>query len=407
MEGRGHAGAPAGSLSSNDLDGTIRSGGQVPKRTGRYGRALVALLAMAAMGAVPRAHGEEAWDGVARVLAVGDVHGDYDRFLAVLRAGGVVDERGRWTGGRTHLVQTGDRLDRGPDSRKVMDLLVRLEKEARKAGGMVHPLTGNHEAMNMLGDLRYVIPEEFAAFRTPDSARLRDALWERVRSQTALTGPAPGEEERRRFEADHPLGWVEHRQAFAPDGKYGSWIRRQNAVIRIGDTLFLHGGLSPKYAFFSLRDLDERVRRELEEANPATALVSSDPEGPLWFRGLAREDPALLSHLEAVLKKHGARRMVIGHTPTAGLVLPLYGGRVVMIDVGLSRAYGGPPAGLLLEDGRAFAVHRGRRIPLPEGEGEALVRYVRAVIALESDPGPLRELLGRLEGALTAAPPSR
>jgi Calcineurin-like phosphoesterase len=347
---------------------------------------------------------EETWDGVARVLAVGDVHGDHGQFLAVLQAGGVVDQRGRWSGGRTHLVQTGDRIDRGPESRKVMDLMMRLAKEARKAGGMVHPLTGNHEAMNVLGDLRYVIPEEFAAFTTPDSARLREALWERIREAKKPGEPALGDEDRRRFEAAHPLGWVEHRQAFSPKGTYGSWIARQNAVIRIGDTLFLHGGISPKYADFPLRDLDERVRRELQEADVLTALVSTDPEGPLWFRGLAQGDPALAPHLDAVLRRHGARRMVIGHTTTEGLVMPLYGGRVLAIDVGLSKVYGGPPAALLLEDGRAIAIHRGRRIPLPEGEGEPLLGYVRAVIALEPDPARLRALLGRLEAAVSATP---
>jgi hypothetical protein len=348
---------------------------------------------------------EESWDAVPRVLAVGDVHGDYDQLLAVLQAGGVIDRRGRWNGGRTHLVQTGDRIDRGPDSRKVMDLMMRLEKEARKAGGMVHPLTGNHEAMNVLGDLRYVTPDEFAAFKTPDSARLREALWERIREARPPGEPALGDEDHRLFEAEHPLGWVEHRLAFSPRGTYGGWIARQNAVIRIGDTLFLHGGISPKYADFPLLDLDERVRRELEQADPLTALVSTDPEGPLWFRGLAEGDPALASHLDAVLRRHGARRMVIGHTPTEGLVMPLYGGRVVVIDVGLSKVYGGPPAALLLEGGRPIAIHRGRRIPLPEGEGEPLLRYVREVIALEPDPARLRPLLGRLEAAISATPP--
>jgi len=365
-----------------------------------------AVLGGAALGA-GTAPPPESWDGVARVLAVGDVHGDYDQFLAVLQAGGVVDRRGRWSGGRTYLVQTGDRIDRGPDSRKVMDLMMRLEKEARKAGGMVHPLTGNHEAMNVLGDLRYVIPEEFAAFKTPDSARLRQVLWERIREARKPDEPALGDEDRKRFEAAHPLGWIEHRQAFAPSGTYGGWIARQNAVIRIGDTLFLHGGISPKYADFSLLDLDERIRRELEQADPLTALVSTDPEGPLWFRGLAQGDPALASHLDAVLRRHGARRMVIGHTPTEGLVMPLYGGRVVAIDVGLSKVYGGPPAALLLEDGRAIAIHRGRKILLPEGEGEPLLRYVREVSALEPDPARLRALLDRLEAAVSAPrPPS-
>jgi Calcineurin-like phosphoesterase len=351
----------------------------------------------------PAARAEDSWDGVARVVAVGDVHGDYGQFFSVLRAAGVVDEKGHWSGGRTHLVQVGDRIDRGPDSRKVMDLVMRLEGEARKAGGFVHPLLGNHEAMNMMGDLRYTTPEEFAAFRSPASADLAASLWTNyVHALQQENKPAPSDEERKRFEAEHPLGWVEQRRAFSPDGKYGAWLSRQDAVIRIGDALFLHGGISPKYADFSLHDLNERIRQELKEPDPRLAVVSTDPEGPLWFRGLASGDPALLPSLEAILKRHGARRMVIGHTVTEGLVKPLYGGRVLAIDVGMTKVFGGPPASLLLEGGHAFAIHRGRRLALPEGEGEPLVRYVQEVMALEPDPSRLKGLLRRLQAGVTA-----
>ena len=350
---------------------------------------------------------EDTFDAPPRVVAVGDVHGDYDQLVRVLKDAGIVDEKLGWAGGRSHLVQTGDRVDRGPDSRKVMDLFMRLEKEAKKGGGMVHPLTGNHEAMNMLGDLRYVSPKEFAAFETPDSMLRREELWKRWRREKARQGGAEGDEDRGAFDKEHPLGFVEHAQAFSPKGQYGSWIVQQNAVVRIGDTLFLHGGISPKYADFSIRDLNERVRQELREPDPETALVVRDPEGPLWFRGLAQGDPAPLSaHVDAVLKKHGCKRMVVGHTVTEGLlVMPRFGGRVVAIDVGLSAVYGGPPAALILEEGRAFALHRGRRLPLPEGEGESLLTYVRDVAALEPDPSRLQGLLGRLEEGVRAGTP--
>ena len=99
---------------------------------------------------------QDVWTGVERVIAVGDVHGDYEQLVGVLQSAGVIDQEGKWIGGKTHLVQTGDMLDRGPDSRKVMDLLIRLQEEASKTGGRVHVLIGNHEAMNIYGDLRYV-----------------------------------------------------------------------------------------------------------------------------------------------------------------------------------------------------------------------------------------------------------
>ena len=366
----------------------------------------VLALATMTLAAPTTSDGDDTWDAVGRVVAVGDIHGDYDQLVTVLRDTGLVDDKTRWVGGKAWLVQTGDRVDRGPDSRKVMDLLQRLEKEAKKAGGAVQALLGNHEAMNMLGDLRYVTPEEFAAFRGPDSERRRDAYWEALQADRKKKGEPPlGDEERKRFDAEHPLGWVEHRLAFRPDGEYGAWLKRENAVIRVGETLFLHGGLSPKYADFALRDLNEKIRAELADPDPLTALVSQDPDGPLWFRGLAQGDPALAAHLEAVLAKHRCRRMVVGHTVTDGnLVFPRYAGRVVQIDVGLSKVYGGPPAALVLEDGKAFAMHRGKKLALPETEGEPVLRYVREVAALEPSPARLQPVIERLESALTAGP---
>src|ERR1700730_13406693 len=108
-------------------------------------------------------------EGVERIVAVGDIHGAYEPLVGILRAAGVLDGRLRWAGGRTHLVQTGDILDRGPDSRKALDLLRRLEDDARRAGGAAHPLLGNHEGMRVLRDLRFVSPGEYGAFTSTTS----------------------------------------------------------------------------------------------------------------------------------------------------------------------------------------------------------------------------------------------
>src|SRR3990170_6802605 len=96
-------------------------------------------------------------DRIERIVAVGDVHGAYDQLVDILRTAGLLDARMRWSGRRTHLVQLGDVVDRGPDSRKVLDLLRRIEGDARRAGGAVHVLLGNHEVMRMLGDFRYTV----------------------------------------------------------------------------------------------------------------------------------------------------------------------------------------------------------------------------------------------------------
>jgi hypothetical protein len=358
------------------------------------------LLALAAAGA----SAEDSFGKVERIVAVGDLHGDYDQLLTVLRDAALVDKDLAWTGGRANLVQTGDRIDRGPGSRKIMDLLMRLEKEARKAGGAVHCLIGNHEAMNVLGDFRYVIPEEFAAFVTPDSKGTSDALFARFLEETRSEKKRPPTDaELLSWRQEHPPGYAEYKLAFSPKGDYGSWIVRQNAIIRIGDTLFLHGGLSKKYGDFSLGDINERVRQELRDADPKAALMSRDPDGPLWFRGLAQGDQALAGDLDEVLRRTGCKRMVVGHTPTEGVILPRYDGRLIQIDVGLAKVFGGPPAALVLENGRPSALHRGRLVPLPEAGGDVL-RYVREIAAAEPDPQRYAPLITSLERALSATP---
>lgn len=200
-----------------------------------------------------------------RIVAVGDIHGDFDALLSILRTAGVVDENLQWTGGKTILVQTGDVLDRGPRSRSVMDLLMMLEKQAPKSGGRVIALLGNHEVMNMMGDLRYVSAQEYAAFADPKSEERRRAAYQEYiawrNSQKDMAPPSAG------FEAEwmqsHPLGFVEHRKAFSPEGKYGRWLREHAAIAKVGDTLFLHGGIHPKVATTSVEDISKRVREEI------------------------------------------------------------------------------------------------------------------------------------------------
>ena len=133
------------------------------------------------------------WTGVERTVAVGDVHGDFDQLTAVLRSAGLIDATLQWSGGRTHFVQVGDLPDRGPETRKVLDLMIQLEEQARSAGGAVHALLGNHDAMNVYGDLRYVTPEEFASFRDSNSEKVRESFYQRHLEQLAADPERKGE----------------------------------------------------------------------------------------------------------------------------------------------------------------------------------------------------------------------
>jgi len=354
------------------------------------------------LASIPTASAQEdVWTGVDRVVAVGDVHGDVDQFVGVLRSAGLLDDRGSWSGGKTHLVQTGDILDRGPDSRKAMDLLMRLEIEAAKAGGSVHALIGNHEAMNLYGDLRYVAEGEIAAFRDANSQKVREDLFREL--QQSAKGKALDEDGRKAWEAEHPLGYAEHRRAFGPDGVYGKWIRGHNAVVRIDGTLFLHGGISPKYADWGVRKINDRVRLELGDFKTLEGGIVMDDAGPLWYRGLALRGAELEPHLAAILKTYGVDRIVIGHTYTDGAVVSRFGGRVLQIDVGLSKVYDpeGRNACLEIERGKVRALHRGKRLELPADERLDFLRYLKEASALDPRPSSLSGRIASLEAELT------
>src|SRR4030042_279634 len=114
-----------------------------------YGFFLFSLLALPAASKAEEIAWE--WSGIERVVVIGDLHGDYDNFVKILKGIGIVDQELHWAAKKTHLVQTGDIMDRYYYAQKIFDLLIRLEKEAAEAGGMVHVLLGNHEEINLTG----------------------------------------------------------------------------------------------------------------------------------------------------------------------------------------------------------------------------------------------------------------
>lgn len=303
------------------------------------------------------------------IIAVGDVHGDYEAYVAILTAAGLIDRKGKWTGGDTILVQLGDVPDRGPDTKKIIDHLMKLEKQAKSRGGRVAALIGNHEAMNVTGDLRYVTPEEYAAFATSKSKPLREsyfkantaALAEFYRTKDpALTDDAV----KAAFENDTPLGYIEHRIAWGPKGKIGAWVASHDAVLKIDDTLFVHGGIGAAYVAKSLDTINGDVRAALTAGGGA---ILEDQEGPLWHRAFAEETPEGEADLAAALAAFNVKRIVIGHTPQINGVKSLYGGRVIAADTGASKYYGGARSFVRITAGGIVANDNGVDRPMPPG----------------------------------------
>ncbi len=313
--------------------------------------ATVATLCLAVICARAEESVQCEWPNTGRIVAIGDIHGAYDQFVQILQAAKVIGEDHQWIAGATRLVQTGDVPDRGADSRKAYDLLMRLEKEAMAVGGQVHALIGNHDAWMILGDLRYAVEGEFTAFATKESAARR--------AEFLRAHPDVNPEQL-------PLGFLEHRAAFSTRGPYGSWIASHNTVIKIGDTLFLHAGLTERYGTMPLAKLNEMVRAELRQKHDGKARypVLEDAESPVMYRGLALDDEKEIAPLvDTILRFHKAKRIVIGHTVTYGPIKHRLNGRVVMIDCGMNPIYwegGGRPAALEIMGGQL------RELYLPE-----------------------------------------
>ena len=353
--------------------------------------------------ALPARADEWTFDGVSRVVAIADIHGAYSAAVKALKAAEVVDDELAWVAGDAHLVIVGDILDRGPESRLAMDLLMRLEAESAASGGKVHVLIGNHEAMNLVGDLRYVSSAEYAAFADEESQDERDR-WFAAFAQKRASGDDSAEGLSVLFRQNFPRGYFALRRAFASDGTYGKWLLSKPAVVVINGTAFVHGGLSPMIAEIGLEGVNGKLIGEMAEyvrhaenlfdagvllptdqfhdhaailsrnmpsldtsaevlrsIDIVKALNDSDLhalDGPLWYRGnVVCSELIEADKLAGVLQAIGANRVVIGHTPTPGRnVLERLDGQVIEIDTGMLNNYYGGSANVLIIDDSGLSV---------------------------------------------------
>jgi hypothetical protein len=371
--------------------------------------------------------------GQTRIVAVGDVHGAYEDFVGILQKTGVIDSNRQWIGGSGVLVQTGDLVDRGPDSRKCLDLVMELERQAAQQQGRVIVLLGNHEVMTIMGDLRYVDPDDYRAFADEHSEQVRAqafAAYKKFISGHGNQRSGANREEgaaRQKFMADYPLGYFERRDAFGPKGVYGRWLRQRDAVVRVGDVLFVHGGLNPALQFRQIKELNDHVHsdlanfdslwqllvdrdiiwrymkldeatRQVQEAWRAIQLRGQVedplaaqgmrrllgiqgwmvflPDSPIWYRGLALQpEEDLKGSLGAMLARLKAGYIVAGHTVRPKYDIGVrFDKRVFLIDTGmLKKQYGGRASALEIQNGRftAYYADQGPEVlRAPEG-GEA------------------------------------
>ncbi len=250
-----------------------------------------------------------------RVVAIGDLHGDLDAARRALRLAGAIDAKDAWIGGKLVVVQTGDQIDREDKDREIIDLFDRLRRDARATGGDVVALCGNHEIMNASFDFRYTTKAAFAEFADVQG------------------NPPPG----------LPAADRGRAAAFMPGGPYAKILAKRPVVARVGDSIFVHGGVLQKHVRKGLDAINDGTRAYLDGSAdlPPSAITSDD--GVLWTRAYSEKTGASeCAELSGALSLLHATRMVVGHTPQKAGINSACSGQVIRIDTGMSRFYGGP-----------------------------------------------------------------
>ena len=290
-------------------------------------RSLVRIAAACALvvvaGAIWPILGGTAAQAPRRLVAIGDLHGDIEAARRAFRLAGATDERDVWIGGNLVVVQMGDLIGRGKDDREVLDFVIDLQARAKAGGGTIHVLIGNHEVFAARPDHRWVDPGAFAAFRGIPDLNLRHPRLAEV-----------PEAERARA------------AALMPGGVYARQLSSSPAVLRLGDTIFAHGGVLPMWARYGIDRINTDVREWLagrtDEPLATRGLDDgSADDGVMWSRHFAAAPEemacALAKESLSILR---ATRMVVAHTVRRSI-----GSRcdaqIWAVDVGISRYYGG------------------------------------------------------------------
>lgn len=273
---------------------------------------------------------------VSKIMAISDVHGEFDLFTDILLKGGVIDTEGRWIWGDGHLVIVGDVFDRGAKVTECLWLIYRLESEARDTGGMVHYILGNHELMVLRGDNRYV----------------NDKYLKGIVKKSKIS----------------------HKDLYGSDMELGRWLRAKPAVVKINNILFVHGGISPDIVArgMTLQTINEVIHVAIDLTSVRLAfddlprfLLGS--KGVVWYRGyhygLDDKYPMASSEeVASIISYFNADAIVVGHTETDS-VASFYNGKVFAIDVPVEEL--GALEALLWENGRFFRIdYKGNKRPL-------------------------------------------
>ena len=287
-----------------------------------------------------------------KIMAISDIEGNFDAFYGFLKSNGVIDSDYNWTFGDGRLVLNGDFVDRGAEVTQVLWLIYHLETEARKAGGAVHFVLGNHEAMNLQKNVRYWNHKYRALLQhLSDSLNYRDQVGELIK----------------------------------PENEIVQWLKSKNVLLKIGKRLFVHAGISPEILEFdlSLSEINEIAKANIDanlygqEEGDKNALLIMGRQGPLWYRGLKKDykdyyKKASAETVNAICEKYGVDQIVIGHSVVDDITTD-YKGKVLRIDVRHGKKlHSEKTLGVLIENGKLTKVNgKGEHFIVGEAKEES------------------------------------
>nr|WP_321236875.1 metallophosphoesterase [uncultured Psychroserpens sp.] len=241
-----------------------------------------------------------------KILAISDIESGYKTFRDFLINNKVIDQHLNWTFGKGHLVLVGDFVDRGFSTTQVLWFIYKLEQDAKKHGGHVHFIIGNHELKNMYGD------------------------YEAASLKYTFVASILGKNQANLYDSNSVLG---------------NWLSSKNAIESINGNLFTHGGLHPDIAKLdmSLASINNLLRASYYTApypkpnKSETDVLLSSKTGICWYRGYFKDD-LTQDDINKPLDKFKAKAIIVGHT-IQSKVKRFYNGRVIGIDVSHSKDY--------------------------------------------------------------------
>lgn len=272
-----------------------------------------------------------------RVVAIGDLHSDIVAARKAFMLAGATNENDEWIGGSLTIVQTGDLIGRSEDERQVLDFVFDIREKAEVAGGKVHNLIGNHEVMGARVDNQAVGLDPFPGYVDLPNLALDDPRLQSLPENQRARGAA-----------------------LMAGGPYAKRFAEFPTVLRLGDTVFVHGGLVPRWAAYGIEQINLDVSQWFlgHTTEPDAALGVDDGDRAMWTRQFSSAvDATDCEALAQSLSILGAKRMIVAHTVQSAIAA-YCDNRVWVVDVGMSRYYGGPIEVLEIVDDEILTVLR-------------------------------------------------